>query len=226
MTAPFIHCVLASMSSPETNETGNLGPDRLLSIVYVGMFAALVTVGSYLSFPLPLSPVPVSLQTLFAVLAGILLGPVRGTITLLLYLVLGIMGIPVFSGGTSGLAHFLGPTGGYLVGFVVCALVAGLVYRALAAVFLGSKTRESMEKADVGLSTKQDYPKLMLAGLIAAVLGYIALYLIGIPWLKVVTGRDWPTALKAGLTPFLVGDTLKAVVVGLLTPLGVRLFAD
>ena len=204
------------MSNQETKNAGTFGPDRLLSIVYIGMFAALVTVGSYISFPLPLSPVPVSLQTLFVVLAGILLGPLKGSLALALYVVLGAVGIPVFAGGTSGMARILGPSGGYLVGFLVGAFVSGLVYVLLARAL-------NILKKEGG---RPSYPKQAVAALVASLAGFLVIYLVGIPWLQVVAGMTLPAAITAGLTPFLVGDLLKLVAVALLAPLGSRLFSE
>lgn len=89
--------------------------------------AALLAVGAIVSIPIPaLSPVPVSLQTLFVMLAGFVLGPRNGALAVLLYLAAGALGLPVFAGGKSGLAAFFGPTGGFLIGFIPSAICCGL----------------------------------------------------------------------------------------------------
>jgi biotin transport system substrate-specific component len=93
------------------------------------LFAALCCAGAFISIPLPAIPVPVVLSNLFAVLAGLLLGPYWGGFSVFLYLVIGALGFPVFSGGTSGLAHFAGPAGGYLAGYLLAAVMAGFIAR-------------------------------------------------------------------------------------------------
>lgn len=89
--------------------------------------AALTAVGAVISIPvLPFSPVPISLQTLFVVLAGLILGPRGGAAAMALYLAAGCLGLPVFTGGKAGLAAFLGPTGGFLLAFIPGAIISGL----------------------------------------------------------------------------------------------------
>lgn len=151
--------------------------------VLSALFTALIIVGAYISFPLPVSPVPIVLQNLFVLLAGLLLGRRWALGAVALYLLLGLIGLPVFSAARGGLAHFLGPTGGYLIGFLLAA--------GLAATIVGAAPRLWRE-------------------IVAVVVGTISIYLIGVPWLKVVADMSWPSALAAGLTPFLIGDALKA----------------
>ena len=103
--------------------------DSLFSIhrlVWVALMAALMAVGAMISIPVgPISPVPISLQTMFVLLAGLILGPREGAFAMLLYLGAGCLGLPVFAGGKSGLAAFLGPTGGFLLSFVPAAMFCG-----------------------------------------------------------------------------------------------------
>lgn len=95
-------------------------------VVWIALMAALTAVGAMISIPVvPFSPVPVSLQTMFVLLAGLVLGPRGGVCAILLYLAAGCLGLPVFAGGKAGLAAFLGPTGGFLIGFIPSALVSG-----------------------------------------------------------------------------------------------------
>ena len=99
-------------------------------LVWIALMAALTAVGAVVSIPLgPISPVPVSLQTMFVLLAGFILGPRGGALAVLLYLAAGLIGLPVFAGGKSGLAAFLGPTGGFLLGFAPGAMIAGAARR-------------------------------------------------------------------------------------------------
>lgn len=147
--------------------------------------AALTALGGAISFPLPFSPVPVTLQTLFVVLAGVMLGPIWGPASMLLYLTAGISGMPVFAGGAAGPGVLLGPTGGYLAGFVVGAWTAGLLARP------GSSW--------VRLGT----------ALLAA---HAVVLLFGVTQLKIYTGNDLGTAIALGVTPFLPGLAAKLAV--------------
>lgn len=97
------------------------------TLVWIALMAALTAVGAMISIPVvPFSPVPISMQTLFVFLAGLILGPRGGALAILLYLAAGCLGLPVFTGGKSGLAAFLGPTGGFLIGFIPAAVICGL----------------------------------------------------------------------------------------------------
>ncbi|MEN5161841.1 biotin transporter BioY [Achromobacter spanius] len=101
--------------------------------VLVALFAALIVVLSLMPpIPMPGIPVPITLQTLGAMLAGAMLGPVRGALACLLYLALAAVGLPVLPGGRGGLGAFFGPTGGFLVGMVAGAFVTGWLARRLA----------------------------------------------------------------------------------------------
>ena len=101
--------------------------------VLVALFAALIVVLSLVPpIPLPAIPVPVTLQTLGAMLAGAMLGPVRGALACLLYLALAAIGLPVLPGGRGGMGAFLGPTGGFLIGMPIGAFVTGWLARRLA----------------------------------------------------------------------------------------------
>lgn len=94
-------------------------------ITMIGLMAAVICIAGPLSLPLPFSPVPVSFTNLALYLSVYILGMKRGTISYCIYLFLGLVGLPVFSGFTSGPAKLLGPTGGYLIGFIFTALVCG-----------------------------------------------------------------------------------------------------
>jgi biotin transport system substrate-specific component len=96
-------------------------------MVYASMFGSLTAIGAYIMIPLP--PVPITFQTLFLNLAGALLGGYLGALSQVVYILLGVIGLPVFAGGKAGLGVLLGPTGGYLFGFVLAALVVGKGYR-------------------------------------------------------------------------------------------------
>ncbi len=99
--------------------------EKLRWMVLASLMAALTAVGAYIH--VPIGPVPIVLSTLFVLLSGLLLGSRWGLASMGLYLLVGAIGIPVFAGGKGGFAHFFGPTGGYLFGYVLAAWVAGLI---------------------------------------------------------------------------------------------------
>jgi biotin transport system substrate-specific component len=146
--------------------------------------------------PLPFTPVPLTGQTFAVLLVGAVLGSRRGAASLLLYLVQGIIGLPVFAGGASGLAVLLGPTGGYLVGFVAAAYLIGLL-------------------AARGLD--RHFPSALLAFLT----GEAVIYLFGVAWLSVFLGLQ--RAIVAGFLPFLIGDAIKLVAAALVLPVAWKL---
>lgn len=136
---------------------------------------------------IPLWPVPVTGQTLAVLLVGASLGPVRGALSMLLYVLVGALGAPVFSGFDSGTATLLGPTGGYVFGFV------------LAAAFTGVLARRRWERG-------------LLRGVVAFVAGSGVVFLLGLPWLKVSLDLTWAQTLESGLVPFIVGGLVKAAI--------------
>jgi len=168
----------------------------ILATSLVALFAALTAAGTFIAIPLPLSPVPMVLQNLFALLAGLVLGPVLGSAAVGLYLLAGALGLPVFAGAKGGFAHFFGPTGGYLAGYFLAALVAGL---------LAGRSRAGQKTA--------------LWRLVLAVLaGLLAIYVPGLIRLKAAIGKDWATVLAAGFLPFLIGDAAKGIIAVLVAP--------
>ncbi len=151
------------------------------------LFAALCSAGAFIVLPIPGSPVPIVVQNLFVVLAGLLLGPWWGSAAVLLFLGLGAIGFPVFSGGRGGIAILAGPTGGYLFGYLAAALVAGFIGRG-----------RTLWRAALG-----------------SALGFILILGLGSLRLKLLKNVDWPKALAAGLLPFLPGDAIKAILAAL-----------
>ncbi|WP_094227169.1 biotin transporter BioY [Methanolobus psychrotolerans] len=157
---------------------------NIRKMVYASLFAAMMAVGAYIKIPVPVSPVPVTLQTLFILLAGAMLGARWGTISVIVYLLLGIAGLPVFSGGSSGLGMLFGPTGGYLAGFVFGAFIIGLLC-----------DRYGREKVHFNAL-------FMLAGL-------SVIYLFGVLQLMNVASLSLQEAVAIGLIPFIPGAFLK-----------------
>ncbi|MBE3583184.1 MAG: biotin transporter BioY [Limnochordaceae bacterium] len=153
-------------------------------IPLAALLAALTAAGAWVAVPLPFSPVPITLQSLFPLLSGLFLGTRLAVLAMVAYLLLGVVGIPVFAGGAAGWGQLAGPTGGFLLGFVVCAAVAS-----------GARHHKS--------------PWAQGAWLVGATL---ALYTIGVPWLAVQAHLSFGQALVAGMLPFIPGDLLKVVV--------------
>jgi len=173
-------------------------PIPIAEMVFASLFAALIAVGAYISVPIPGSPVPIVLQNLFVLLAGLTLGWRWSAAAVGLYLFVGLLGLPVFSGGSGGIAHFLGPTGGYLVGFLVAAPLTGLI--------ANGNRRDPLHDNGTVRGTRRS----LLRDIVAVVAGTAAVYAVGIPWLKAVTALSWTRAAAAGLIPFIAGDLLKA----------------
>jgi biotin transport system substrate-specific component len=141
--------------------------------------------------PLPFTPVPLTGQTFAVLLVGAALGSRRGAAALALYLVEGLLGLPVFTGWGSGLGHLVGPTGGYLVGFIAAAFTVGWLCE---------------RKLDRRWST----------ALLPFLVGEVLIYLFGVPWLAVFVGSQ--RALAAGFWPFILGDAIKLILAALALP--------
>lgn len=154
----------------------------------MALFTALIAAGAFIA--IPLGPVPFTLQPLFVLLAGLVLGPRLGALSVVAYLVLGLVA-PVYAGGTSGLGVLFGPTGGYLLGFVLGALVAGAV----------------------GHSGGAGTARLVMGGLA----GLLPIYALGATWLAIsLHATDLRLVLVGGVLQFLPFDIIKAFVAGVL----------
>jgi len=153
-------------------------------VAFAGLFAALTAVGAQVS--IPIGPVPITLQVLFVLLSGLILGPRLGFLSQAVYLVAGAIGLPVFAGFSGGFAYLYGPTGGYLLAFPLAAFVVGWI------------APESGEKVS-----------RMLA---ASLLGVLVIYLLGWLRLGLFLGGDFGKALALGVLPFVPVDVVKAVV--------------
>jgi biotin transport system substrate-specific component len=154
------------------------------AVIGVISFIALTAAGAYIRFPLPFTPVPITLQTFFVLLAGALLGRRLGSLSQAGYLLIGIFGLPVFTGGLFGFARLFGPTGGYLTGFVLAAFVIGKL--------LGSDDEAPFVKIVAA----------MLAGL-------AILFTLGTIQLAVVMHFSLEKAVALGVLPFIPGDIIK-----------------
>ncbi|MCD4685112.1 MAG: biotin transporter BioY [Anaerolineae bacterium] len=183
--------VYADLARPATKR-----PALLYDLLMVFGGAVFVALSAQAAVYLPFSPVPVTGQTLAVLLVGVLLGRQRGTAAVLVYLAEGAMGLPVFAGGMGGTAVLLGPTGGYLFGFVAAAYVTGML-------------------------AERAWDRHVPQVLVAMVLGNLVIYGIGLVWLSTFVG--WDRVLALGFWPFVPGDIAKVVLAALLLPVGWRL---
>jgi len=147
-------------------------------------FIALTVAGAYIRIPLFFTPVPITLQTFFVLLAGAVLGRKLGTLSQAGYLLVGIFGLPVFTGGLYGIARLLGPTGGYLIGFVLAAFVIGKL---------------------LGRDDKAGFIKITAAMLV----GLAILFITGTIQLAFVLHIPFDKAVALGILPFIPGDMIK-----------------
>lgn len=165
---------------------------RIRDLVLVAAGAALTALGAQISIHVPPSPVPITGQTFGVVVAGAALGSFRGGASQLLYVLAGLV-LPVYAGGTHGWHVLSGPTGGYLVGFILAGYLIG-------------------RSAELGRDRR------IPTAFPAYVVGQLAIFGIGVPWLKASTGLAWSTAIHEGFTIFIVGGLIKAAAAGVLTP--------
>jgi biotin transport system substrate-specific component len=153
--------------------------------------AAFVGIAAQIAIPLPFTPVPLTLQTFAVLLVGASLGSLRGVLSMVVYLIVGMIGVPWFAEGTSG---FSNASFGYILGFIFAAFIVGRL-------------------AERGASTTA----LRSAGLM--VVGNLAIYAVGVTWLKFAIDVNWATALSLGVVPFLIGDAVKIALAAGLLPL-------
>ena len=171
-----------------TSLTAPFAQDRRIALVGTLGFVVALAASAQIAIPIPGTPVPVTLQPLVVVLSGLMLGPVFGAASMLTYLVLGALGLPVFAPvGAPGILRLVGPTGGYLIAFPFAAFAAGFV--------------------------AQRYPSLP-GRWAAAMLGMIVIFVGGITQLAILTG-SLAQAVALGVTPFALFDILKALVAAL-----------
>ena len=156
---------------------------------FAALMAALICIAAPLS--VPIGPIPITLATFTVYLAGGLLGMKYGTLSVALYLLLGLVGLPVFSGWRSGLPVLAGATGGYLVGYLPCAWATGF-----------GVTR---------------WPNAKWAAPASMVVGTFFCYLIGTAWFMAVSGMNVAGALGVCVVPFLPGDAVKIVAASVVT---------
>lgn len=156
----------------------------------IALMAAVTCILGPLS--VPIGVVPISLTNFAIYLAIYVLGCRRGTISYIVYLLLGLVGLPVFSGFSSGVGKLFGPTGGYLIGFIFMALICGFAI--------------------------DRFEAKLIPSMIGMILGTIVCYLFGTGWLAYQAGMTFYQALAAGVLPFIVGDLVKMVICAVVGP--------
>lgn len=155
--------------------------------------ATLVALAAQLRFNLPFTPIPITGQTFAVLLVGASLGALRGVASLGLYLAVGLVGAPVFTGGEEGWDWMSGATGGYLVGFLVAAALTGWL-------------------------AERQWDRRFSSALAALLTGNVVIFAFGLAWLSHVAGTDLTKTLELGLYPFVVGDLVKLYLAGALLP--------
>ncbi len=181
-----------------------------LRTTFIALFTALICIGGLIK--IPLGVVPIVIQNAMCVLTAIILGGIYGGMPTLIFVIAGVIGLPIFSGGTGGFAVLMGPTGGFLIGYVMAAFIAGFIAGT------PSVTEKKLSK------------KTVIKVSIAMILGMIILYIPGIIWFA-----HWATAngklpaektalaytMGAAVLPYIPGDILK-IIVGIPVALKVR----
>lgn len=173
--------------------------DKLFTVrgmVYMAIFAAIICIAAPVS--VQIGPIPITLATFAIYLAGAILGGKRGMIAVIVYIMLGAVGLPVFSNFNGGFTALLGPTGGYIIGYIPLVLLTGIFSD------MNSKKHWTM--------------------IIGMLLGTVALYTFGTAWFMIMTGSSLGRALALCALPFIPGDALKiACVSAIAIPLKSRL---
>ncbi|MDO4860141.1 MAG: biotin transporter BioY [Bacillota bacterium] len=162
-------------------------------LLLAALMAAVCAVCSWISIPLPFTPVPINLGTLAVFLAAGILGWKYGSISVIVFVLLGAAGLPVFHGFTGGMGIITGPTGGYIVGYILAAFLTGIM---IDTYFKARKSSENKAAA---------YAVLALA----MALGLFACYALGTAWFMHISGTDLKAALLMCVVPFLIGDAIK-----------------
>lgn len=156
---------------------------KIHNLTFIGLLAALICVLAPISFPIPISPVPISMAFLAVYFCAIVGGMKRGTISVVVYILLGGIGVPVFAGWTAGFQKLAGPTGGYLIGYLFLAAITG---------YFADRFEDNLP--------------ICLFGMI---MGTLICYLFGTVWLAVLMKVSFGKALFMGVIPYLPGDAVK-----------------
>ena len=156
----------------------------LKEFLFAALFTSLTVIGSYLIIPLPISPVPITLQTFFVLMSGLIGGKFVGLLSQLIYLLIGFIGIPVFAGGLGGIGILFSPTGGFLIAFPIAAFISGI-------------------------SKQTTSTNLLILKLISA---KFIIYFFGVVFMIIGWDFNIISALSAGVLPFIPGDAIKVIL--------------
>ena len=166
-----------------------MNKSKSYSIVLMGLFVAIMAVCAWVS--IPMVPIPITLQTMGVFITASILGAKKGTLSIIIYILLGAIGLPVFSNFTGGLGIILSPTGGFILCFIFTTIITGFIL--------------------------EHFKCSILTNIIAMTSGLVACYLIGTIWYCVYAGVDVLTSLLVCVVPFLFGDAVKIGVSAILT---------
>lgn len=182
------------MSQNETSGTVAVDNQKIRTkqMVLIALMTAVTCVLGPLSIPLPFSPVPISLTNFAIFLAIFVLGMKSGTISFIIYLLLGAIGVPVFSSFRGGLQVLAGPTGGYLIGFIFLALIMGFAL--------------------------EHFDRKLVPTIIGMIIGMAVCYAFGTVWLAKLLSLSFKEGLMMGVIPYLPGDTAKIIIAAIVGP--------
>ena len=182
------------MSQNETSGTVAVDNQKIRTkqMVLIALMTAVTCVLGPLSIPLPFSPVPISLTNFAIFLAIFVLGMKNGTISFIIYLLLGAVGVPVFSSFRGGLQVLAGPTGGYLIGFIFLALIMGFAL--------------------------DHFDRKLVPTIIGMSIGMVVCYAFGTVWLAKLLSLSFKEGLMMGVIPYLAGDAAKIIIAAIVGP--------
>mgnify|MGYP004671455155 FL=1 len=182
------------MSQNETSGTVAVDNQKIRTkqMVLIALMTAVTCVLGPLSIPLPFSPVPISLTNFAIFLAIFILGMKNGTISFIIYLLLGAVGVPVFSSFRGGLQVLAGPTGGYLIGFIFLALIMGFAL--------------------------DHFDRKLVPTIIGMIIGMAVCYAFGTVWLAKLLSLSFKEGLMMGVIPYLAGDAAKIIIAAIVGP--------
>lgn len=182
------------MSQNETSGTVAVDNQKIKTkqMVLIALMTAVTCVLGPLSIPLPFSPVPISLTNFAIFLAIFILGMKNGTISFIIYLLLGAVGVPVFSSFRGGLQVLAGPTGGYLIGFIFLALIMGFAL--------------------------DHFDRKLVPTIIGMIIGMAVCYAFGTVWLAKLLSLSFKEGLMMGVIPYLAGDAAKIIIAAIVGP--------
>ena len=182
------------MSQNETSGTVAVDNQKIRTtqMVLIALMTAVTCVLGPLSIPLPFSPVPISLTNFAIFLAIFVLGMKSGTISFIIYLLLGAVGVPVFSSFRGGFQVLAGPTGGYLIGFIFLALIMGFAL--------------------------DHFDRKLVPTIIGMIIGMAVCYAFGTVWLAKLLSLSFKEGLMMGVIPYLPGDAAKIIIAAIVGP--------